>query len=303
MIYTVTLNPSIDYFVELERFTVGKTNRISREAKQPGGKGINVSRVLQRLGADNQAFGFIGGFTGAYIQDTLRKENISTDFIPVAGDTRINIKLRVDKETEINGLGPKVDEEEIRLLFTKLDGLAAGDVLVLSGSVPGSLPADFYARIAERLKERGVRIIVDATRDFLLPVLPYQPFLIKPNQDELGEMFGKTIQSAEEAVPYGKKLVDMGAENVIVSMGGAGALFFNRKHVLYASAPKGELKNSVGAGDSVVAGFLVAYLREADAKGAFRYAVAAGSATAFSDGFCTGPMIDKLLEQVHITQL
>jgi 1-phosphofructokinase len=303
LIYTVTLNPSIDYFVELEHFAIGKTNRISHEAKQPGGKGINVSRVLQRLDVESRALGFIGGFTGKYVQDVLQAEQIKTDFIHVSGDTRINIKLRTDTETEMNGLGPTIAEQDVEVLFSKLESLTENDTLVLSGNIPGSLPEDLYERIVNRLAGRGVRVVVDTTKDFLLPVLTHGVFLIKPNQDEIGEIFHKSLRTIEEIVPYGKKMVDMGAQNTIVSMGGKGALFFNKDQVLYANAPRGELRNSVGAGDSMVAGFLAAYLEGKGVSEAFRYAVAAGSASAFSEGFCTKSQIDQLTSQINITQL
>lgn len=303
MIYTVTLNPSIDYFVEMEQFIIGKTNRIVREAKRPGGKGINVSRVLKRLDVDTKAFGFIGGFTGRYIDEVLQEEGIRTDFITVHGDTRINVKLRMDTETEINGSGPAITEEENERLFAKLERISEDDILVVSGSIPSSLPADLYGRIAERMANRAGKLVVDTTKEYLLPTLPYRPFLVKPNQDELGELFDISIQSVEEAIPYGKKLVEMGAQNVIVSMGGLGALFFNHNHALYANVPEGKLQNSIGAGDSVVAGFIAAYLQGRSVSEAFRYAVTAGSATAFSAGFCTSQLIEELIERVHVTYL
>ncbi|CEH30871.1 phosphofructokinase [Aneurinibacillus migulanus] len=303
MIYTVTLNPSIDYFVEMEQFIIGKTNRIVREAKRPGGKGINVSRVLKRLDVDTEAFGFIGGFTGRYIDEVLQEEGIRTDFITVHGDTRINVKLRVDTETEINGSGPAITEEENERLFAKLERISEDDILVISGSIPGSLSADLYGRMAERTANRAGKLVVDTTKEYLLSTLPYRPFLVKPNQDELGELFDISIQSVEEAVPYGKKLVEMGAQNVIVSMGGLGALFFNHDYALYANVPEGKLQNSVGAGDSVVAGFIAAYLQGKSVPEVFRYAVTAGSATAFSTGFCTSQLIEELIEQVHVTYL
>jgi 1-phosphofructokinase len=301
MIYTVTLNPSIDYFVELSHLEIGKVNRISQESKKPGGKGINVSRVLKRLDVDNQAVGFIGGFTGKYIDEVLQEEGIKTDFISVHGETRINIKLRTSQEeTEINGQGPVVTNEELEQLLEKVDRLSESDIVVLSGSIPNSLPATLYQQMAKRLSERQVKVVVDATKDSLLHVLPHSPFLIKPNHHELGELFQTSIESVEEAIPYGKKLVEMGAQNVIVSMAGLGALFFNHEYALYANVPKGELKNSVGAGDSVVAGFLASYVKHGNIIEAFRYAVTAGSASAFSVGFCTQSLINELLSQVEV---
>jgi 1-phosphofructokinase len=300
MIYTLTLNPSIDYFVTVEELTMGETNRMEQESKAPGGKGINVSRVLTSLGIDNTALGFLGGFTGQYILDELRKESINTDFIKVNGDTRINIKLRGPEETEINGIGPEITEEALIGLKAQLDRLIEGDVLVLAGSIPAAMSSSFYEQAIGQVQNKGVKIVVDTTKEKLLDVLKYRPFLIKPNHHELGELFDVSITTKEEAVTYGQKLAEMGAENVIVSMGGKGTLLFTKETAQFAPIPQGKLVNSVGAGDSVVAGFLAAYQQTGDPLNSFRYGAAAGSATAYSSGFCTKETIEKLLDQIEI---
>ncbi|GGH78602.1 1-phosphofructokinase [Pullulanibacillus pueri] len=303
MIYTCTLNPSIDYFIEVEDFKLGGLNRIDKEIKVPGGKGINVSRVLNRFGVENKALGFTGGFTGQYIMDCLTEEDISTDFVKVDGDSRINIKLRSGRETEMNGRGPEISEHALRTFMSKLEVLEAGDILVLSGSIPDSLPKTLYELIIKKFSEMDIKVVVDATGQQLLHVLPYHPFLIKPNHVELGEVFDVRIQTVEDAIPYGQKLVDRGAENVIVSMGEKGNLLFTKMGIYYANIPEGQLKNSVGAGDSVVAGFIASYVKQGDIVKAFQFGATAGSASAYAEGFCTPETIDELIDQVQITEL
>jgi 1-phosphofructokinase len=303
MIYTLTLNPSIDYFVTVDELNLGETNRMEHESKAPGGKGINVSRVLTSLGIQNKALGFLGGFTGQYILDELQKEKIDTDFVQVDGDTRINIKLRGNQETEINGNGPGISAEAMTRLSGQLDVLSEGDVLVLAGSIPPSMPSDFYEQIIKQLEDKGVKIVVDTTKEKLLNILKYNPFLIKPNHHELGELFDVSIESKEDAIPYGKKLVEMGAHNVIVSMGGKGTLYFTEQTAYFAPVPPGMLVNSVGAGDSVVAGFVAAFHNTGDTLESFRFGAAAGSATAYSSGFCTKETIDKLLNEIEISPI
>lgn len=303
MIYTVTLNPSIDYFIELDDFKVGELNRIRDDRKSPGGKGINVSTVLQNVGIDSVALGFIGGFTGRFLIDALTEKNISTDFVTVEGDTRINVKLHSDVETEINGAGPKISSIELEQLLDKFNHLQKGDVLVLAGSIPSSLPSTLYQQIAEKLKDKEVKLVVDATKDLLVEVLPYKPFLIKPNHHELGEIFGVEINSVDEAVPYGKKLIGMGAEHVIVSMADKGSLLFVGEQVHFANIPEGKLVNSVGAGDSVVAGFIASYSNNQDATQSFRFGATAGSATAYSEGLATEEKINELFSQVQVKKL
>ena len=303
MIYTMTLNPSIDFIVEVADFEVGILNKIQKEAKFPGGKGINVSQVLKRLGTDNKALGFIGGFTGDYIVDSLKQRGIVTDFVGVQEDTRINIKLKTGQETEINGQGPTIQEPELTALLNKIDALTTNDVLVLAGSIPQSLPVTIYETLASIATKKGAKVVADTTGEVLLNVLPNKPFLIKPNHHELGELFDVKIETVEEAVPYGKRLVEMGAQHVIVSMAGAGALLFSKDGALYANVPKGVLKNSVGAGDSVVAGFLSNYFRTGDVQQAFKYGVASGSATAFSPELCTQQEVEELLPQIKLTTM
>jgi len=303
MIYTLTLNPSVDYIVKLESFQIGELNRTVDEAKFPGGKGINVSTVLNQFDTSSIALGFVGGFTGAYIEQYLQKEKIETDFVQVDEDTRINVKLKTGQESEINAKGPKITEENFSLLKQKIKQLGANDLLVLAGSIPGSLPKTTYEELVKICSESSARFVVDAEGDLLKKVLPYQPLLIKPNHHELGELFETTITTAEEVIPYGKKLVDLGAKNVIVSLAGAGAVLINSETTLLAEVPKGEVKNSVGAGDSMVAGFLAAYVKTRNIEESFRYSVASGSATAFSLGLCTKEKVEELLPQVHIKEI
>jgi len=303
MIYTLTLNPSVDYIVKLESFQIGELNRTVDEAKFPGGKGINVSTVLKQFDTSSIALGFVGGFTGAYIEQYLQKEKIETDFVQVDEDTRINVKLKTGQESEINAKGPKITEENFSLLKQKIKQLGANDLLVLAGSIPSSLPETTYEELVKICSESSAQFVVDAEGDLLKKVLPYQPLLIKPNHHELGELFETTITTAEEVVPYGKKLVDMGAKNVIVSLAGAGAVLINSETTLLAEVPKGEVKNSVGAGDSMVAGFLAAYMKTRNIEESFRYSVASGSATAFSLGLCTKDKVEELLPQVHIKEI
>ncbi|SMQ82138.1 fructose-1-phosphate kinase [Bacillus sp. OV166] len=303
MIYTLTLNPSVDYIVKLESFQIGELNRTINEAKFPGGKGINVSTVLNQFGTKSKALGFIGGFTGAYIEQYLHNEKIDTDFVQVDEDTRINVKIKTSQESEINAIGPNISEQNFKLLKQKIHQLGADDLLVLAGSIPASLPKTTYEELVKICSESGAEFVVDAEGDLLKKVLPYNPFLIKPNHHELGELFDTTIASPDEVIPYGKRLVDMGAKNVIISLAGAGAVLINNGMTLFAEVPKGKVKNSVGAGDSMVAGFLAAYVRTRNIEEAFRYSVASGSATAFSLGLCTKEKVEELLPQVHIKEI
>lgn len=303
MIYTLTLNPSVDYIVKLESFGIGELNRTVGEAKFPGGKGINVSMVLSQFGTSSKALGFVGGFTGAYIEQCLQNEKIETDFIQVAEDTRINVKIKTGQESEINAKGPTITEQNFTRLKQKIKQLNEDDLLVLAGSIPSSLPKTTYEELVKICSESGAQFVVDAEGDLLKKVLPYHPFLIKPNHHELGELFETTITNVEEVIPFGKKLVEMGAKNVIISLAGAGAVLVNSDRTLLAEVPNGIVKNSVGAGDSMVAGFLAAYLKTRNIEEAFRYGVASGSATAFSLGLCTREKVDELLPQVHIKEI
>jgi 1-phosphofructokinase len=300
MIYTITLNPSLDYIVELEQVTLGGLNRTKKETKLPGGKGINVSQVLKRLGITNKALGFIGGFTGDYIENYLKSLEINTDFVRVDGDTRINVKVKSESETEINAAGPSLTKENFEALKQRIYELTSEDTLVLAGSIPSTMPTTTYEQLAEICNEKGIRFVVDAEGDLLKKVIPLQPFLIKPNHHELGDLFDKTLSTCEEVIPYGRELIKQGAQNVIVSLAGEGAVLINRDKAIIATVPTGEVKSSVGAGDSMVAGFLATYEKTKSIEEAFRFSVASGSATAFSIGLCTPEKIESLLPQVKL---
>ena len=299
MIYTVTFNPCLDYIIQVDGLKLGLVNRTAHEEMLPGGKGVNVSIVLRNLGHENRALGFLAGFTGAEIACRLRETGVEADFIEVAeGMSRINVKINSDGvETEVNGMGPAIQPADVEALYAKLDELTAGDTLIISGSVPSVLPGDIYERIMARLEGRGVSIVVDATRDLLVNVLPYHPFLIKPNNHELGEIFDVELKTRAEVVPYAKKLQERGARNVLVSMAGEGAVLVTETgEVLEAAAPVGTVVNSVGAGDSMVAGFVAGYLEsDGDFERAFRMGVCTGSASAFSLGLATREQVEELL--------
>ena len=301
MIYTVTFHPSIDYIVRLEDLTVGEINRVNYEQILPGGKGINVSIVLKNLGHDSAALGFLAGFTGVAMQQMLHSFGVKDDFVRLDdGFSRINVKIKAGRETEINGQGPVITEEAQRTLFEKLDRLKSGDTLVLAGSIPNTLPDDIYERIMEHLAGRGIRIVVDATKNLLRRVLKYRPFLIKPNNHELGEMFGVDLKTDDEIVYHAKKLQEEGATNVLISMAGDGAILLTSEGVFYRSAaPKGTLVNSVGAGDSMVAGFLAGFMESnGDYERAFYMGVATGSASAFSENLATREEALALLKTI-----
>lgn len=300
MIYTVTFNPSLDYIVSVDGFKLGLTNRTDSELILPGGKGINVSTILNNLGISSTALGFVAGFTGEEIVREVEKLGIPSDFIQIPeGISRINVKLKSIDGTEINGMGPEIAADKVEELMRKLDVLGEGDVLVLAGSIPASMPDDMYSRIMERLEGRGVLFFVDATGALLRNVLKYHPFLIKPNNHELGELFGVRITAREEAVPYAVKLQEMGARNVLVSMAGEGAvLVAENGEVHSAPAPKGTLVNAVGSGDSMVAGFLAGWMERKDYRHAFYMGVAAGSASAFSENLASKTEILELYEKI-----
>lgn len=300
MIYTVTFNPSLDYIVSMERFEMGKTNRTTGEQMFPGGKGINVSIVLRNLGIKNTALGFTAGFTGDQIEREVRKMGLLTDFIHLdKGLSRINVKLKDYDGTEINGMGPEIEQIDVNALYEKLDRLTADDVLVLAGSIPNSLPDSIYSDILARLQKKGVLFVVDATKDLLLNVLQYQPFLIKPNNHELGEIFQVTLNTREEVVPYAKKLQEKGARNVLVSMAGQGAVLVDALGTVHMlAAPEGKLVNAVGAGDSMVAGFLAGWTEKKDYAYAFRMGISAGSASAFSELLATRQEIEQVFRKL-----
>ena len=301
MIYTVTFNPCLDYVVGVDNLTLGAVNRVSTEAVMAGGKGINVSIVLKNLGHPSCALGFLAGFTGDEIARRLRLQGVDTDFIEVSrGMSRINVKVKSAEETEINGIGPDIAPSDIEALYTKLDALTSDDILVISGSVPAALPGDIYERIMERLEGRSIRIVVDATRDLLMNVLAFHPFLVKPNNHELGEIFGVELKARKDVVPYAKKLQELGARNVLVSMAGEGAvLVAENGDVIESPSPKGTVVNSVGAGDSMVAGFIAGYLEsDGNYEQAFRMGVCAGSASAFSLGLAERDQVEELLAAI-----
>ena len=304
MIYTLTLNPSLDYIVDVEDFQTGKTNRTASEEILPGGKGLNVSMVLDHLGIESTALGFLAGFTGEEIARRITGTKIYPDFIKVSrGMSRINLKLRTIDGTEINGAGPAIAEKDIARLLKKLDSIQEGEMLVLAGSVPPALPEDIYRQIMLRVKASGAKVIVDTTGEKLLSVLPEKPFLVKPNNHELGDIFGVKLETRREVFPWALKLKELGAENVIVSLAGEGAVMVSGDGDIFeAPAPEGRLINAVGAGDAMVAGFLAGSLL-GDAEKAFRMAVAAGSASAFSQHLATKEAIEDLCRNVDIRKV
>ncbi len=299
MVYTVTFNPAVDYIVHTKQLIAGATNRSDSEEIYFGGKGINVSIVLSELGVKSKALGFVAGFTGEAIEMGVAEKGIDADFVHLnEGFSRINVKIKSGEETELNGQGPKITDEAIRELYAKLDEIQDGDTLVLAGSIPSSLPADIYERILERLSGKKIRAVVDATKDLLLNVLKYRPFLIKPNNFELGEIFGVEMKSTEDIVKYAGKFKEMGAQNVLVSMAGDGAVLLaenGKTHV--CGVCRGKVKNSVGAGDSMVAGF-VAGCEKGDYEYALKLGTASGGATAFSEGLAEKDRIYELLGQL-----
>ena len=297
MIYIVTFNPAIDYVVHFDQLRPGEINRNEAEEFQFGGKGINVSNVLRTLGFDTVALGFVAGFIGEGFEKGLAEMGLKADLIHVKeGMTRINVKVKAAEETEINGIGPVITEADMEKLYEKLDAIGPEDLLVLSGSIPKCLPGDTYERIMARLEGRGIPIAVDATKDLLVNVLKYHPFLIKPNNHELGEIFGRVLKTDEEIADCARKLQDMGGRNILVSMAGDGALLLDENGQVHRiGCPKGKVLNSVGAGDSMVAGFLAGWLGKGDYDYALKLGTATGSATAFSIGLAEKPLIDQLL--------
>ena len=296
MIYTVTFNPSLDYIITINDFKLGKTNRTTSEQMLAGGKGINVSTVLTNLGIENVALGFVAGFTGREIERMAKESGIICNFITLEeGCSRINVKMKDFDGTEVNGMGPVIDEAAVEQLKKQLRRLKQGDTLVLAGSIPSCMSDSIYRDIMSELKDKGIHFVVDATKDLLLNVLEFHPFLIKPNNHELGEIFGVELTTRESVVPYAKKLQEMGARNVLVSMAGEGAVLLDEAQNVYAlPAPKGTLVNAVGAGDSMVAGFLAGWTEKKDYDYAFRMGLAAGSASAFSEVFATKEEIEHL---------
>ena len=305
MIYTVTLNPSIDYVVETDKLKIGEVNRANKEELYPGGKGINVSLMLNELQAENTALGFLGGFIGEYIENTLASKGVNTEFIKLEeGFSRINLKIKNEVETEINGKGPHISEEKLQLLYKKIEKLQDEDVLVLCGSIPKSLSNTLYEDIISKVAKKDAKVVVDATSNLLLNTLKYNPFLIKPNIHELEEIFDTKIDCIDNTIFYATKLKDMGAENVLISIGKDGALLIDSKGKIYLSnAPKGDVINTVGSGDSMVAGFISGYLKTKDYKEALKLGASCGSATAFSSGIGEKKLIDILKNEIEIKEI
>lgn len=300
MIYTVTFNPALDYVVFLDGLKLGEINRATRESIFYGGKGINVSTILNMLGMETTALGFVAGFTGKAIEEGLAAEGMHTDFIRLPeGNSRINVKVKHGDETEINGQGPVITKEALDALFEKLRALKDDDILVLAGSIPNTLPEDIYEKILAALAGKETRIVVDATKDLLLNVLKYHPFLIKPNNHELGEMFDTVCETKEDIEYYARKLQEKGARNVLISMAGDGAILITEDGAsIQMGTPKGKVINSVGAGDSMVAGFVAGYLKSGSYEEALKTGTAAGSATAFSEGLASREMFEEMLAQL-----
>ena len=299
MIYTVTLNPSIDYIVRLDKLTSGITNRTTSEEYYYGGKGINVSMVLAELELDSTAYGFVAGFTGKAIENGIRNDHIITDFIKLKnGISRINIKIKAGEETEINCQGPHIDETELERLLQKIDRISTGDTLILAGSIPNTMPDDVYERMMERIRFKDVRIVVDATKKLLVNSLKYRPFLIKPNRQELSEIFNVEVKTEEDIVHYAKELQKLGARNVLISLGGEGAMLIDEngnKHK--AGVLKEKVINTVGSGDSMVAGFVAGYEKTGDYAYALKLGSVCGNATAFLAGLATKEKINELMEK------
>lgn len=300
MIYTLTFNPSLDYIIHVNDFRIGEINRMTYEKIFAGGKGINVSLVLKNLGHDSIPLGFVAGFTGKEIVKRIEDEGIKTAFIEVKeGHSRINVKMRSNEETEINGQGPKISDENILELFNRLDQLEDEDILVISGSVPNTLPSDMYEQILNRLKNKKLNIVVDAEKDLLMKSLAFHPFLIKPNNKELGEIYGVELKTREDVIPYAMKLQELGARNVLISLAGQGAVLVSENKEIYKSpAPKGVLVNSIGAGDSMVAGFISGYLESGKYHDAFIKGLCTGSASAFSIELAKKEEVENLIDKV-----
>ena len=303
MIYTCTITPSLDYTTYIPEFRTGELNRTDDVYYYPGGKGINVSRVLKHLDVDSVAIGFVGGFTGNYIKEFLKLEEIQTDFIETKEITRINVKIKANQESELNGPGPEVNEEQRQALLKRVQVMEQGDWFVLAGSLTNSIPFTLFEEMAMICTTKGIRFVLDTSGPALKELIHTKPFLIKPNEEELGELFNTKITTKQEAFYYAKKLVKKGVQHVVVSMGGEGALLVTKDLAIAAEAPKGQVVNTVGAGDSLVSGFLASYVKDQNATEAFRYGVASGSATAFQSDLCKKQDVEKLLDQVKISPL
>ena len=302
MIYTVTVNPSIDYIVQLKELTLGEVNRMDYDNKLPGGKGINVSRILKKLNQDSVAWGFLGGFTGEFIENELKKTGIKTQFTHIKADSRINVKIKAQNETEINGQGPSVTKEELAAFTAQFARLKKDDVVIFAGSLLPCLDQNFYFDLIKQIKACGAEFVIDTTGESLLKTLALNPLVVKPNNHELAELFKTTFNNLDDIVKHGQKLLKLGAKNVLISMAGDGGLLITKDHVYRSLAPKGTVINSVGAGDSMIAGFTGTLANSGDVVEAFRYGLACGSATAFSEDLATRSKIDDILPQIKITK-
>ena len=303
MIYTVTLNPSIDYIVRLDKVLIGSVNRMDSDDKFAGGKGINVSRVLKRLGIENTATGFIGGFTGKFITDILEEEGISSHFVEIEHDTRINVKIKADAETEINGPGPEISSQKLEELEKFLSSLTSEDTVVFAGSSPKNLGNVVYKELIGLTRKTGAQVVCDFEGQTLLDSLEFEPLLVKPNNHELGDIFGVKLESLDQIESYARQILDKGAQHVIISMAGDGALLVTRDGAYFAKPIKGNVKNSVGAGDSMVAGFTGEFVRSGDVIQAFKWGVACGTATTFSDDLATADYIKEIYEKVEVEKI
>ncbi len=300
MIYTITFNPALDYISQVENFEIGKINRTKTEKILPGGKGLNVSTVLKNLGIESTALGFIAGFTGEELKRSIEEKGIKTDFIKVEkGITRINVKISSNEETALNGNGPEITEEDINKLLEKIEKITKEDMVILAGNIPRCINNDIYEIICKTLEKNNVTFVVDATKELLMNVLKYKPFLIKPNKEELEETFKEKIETKEEIIVHAKKLQQMGAQNVLISLGGEGAILVTTEgKEYYSKAPKGKVLNTVGAGDSMVAGFIAGYKQSGDFEQAFKMGIATGSASSFSMNLATAEEVASLLKEI-----
>ncbi|QNQ81267.1 1-phosphofructokinase [Lactobacillus sp. PV034] len=303
MIYTVTVNPALDYVIQLKAINPGEINRTDKAQFLVGGKGINVSQILNQLNVDNTAWGFIGGFTGKELVRQLNVKKIVSDFVTISDDTRVNIKIHAQKETEINAAGPKIDAQEIAAFKARLDDVNAGDIVVLSGSLAPSLPTDFYKDLLPAIKENGAEFAIDTTGQALLDTLEYKPLVIKPNLQELADLFDTSFNNKEELFAAGEKLRKMGAQNVMISLASEGGYLITKDHIYYASAANGIAVNSVGAGDSMIAGFVGTYYKTQDPVEAFRVGMACGGATAFTEDIAIKSQIDTVLPQIKVEEI
>ena len=303
MIYTVTVNPALDYVLQLEKVNRGEVNRTNNDSFLAGGKGINVSQILNQLNVDNTAWGFVGGFTGKELVRQLNQKRIESDFVTISDNTRVNVKIHAEKETEINAAGPEITNQEIVAFKDRLNDLKKGDIVVMSGSLTPSLPTDFYQSLLPTIKEAGAEFVVDTTGQALLDTLEYQPLVIKPNHHELADLFNTTFDSSDVMLEYAQKLLNMGAQNVMISMAGDGGYLLTQDHVYHAKGAVGTAVNSVGAGDSMVAGFTGEFVKSGDSIEALKWGVACGTSTAFSDDLATIEFIKETYNKVEVEKL